>query len=248
MLFDTWIRNAGSSTPVSGHGFSDFVNNVHIPYWYKRRTRDSSETDYKAEVKPIKGAKHVGRTKDKCPVDGATLDLYSIFSMEFEGCLQCRGMWLVKDELRKLKNKALAGRLHWLNDEIDNVEKTAAVPSERACPNFHGKMLSVVFGKSSIVIDWCPKCHGIWLDRAEFDSILEYLNTEAANATRKDIEKEIVQDLKKLWKGGSESRAAEVADIAAAVVALANVTVFEHPALFRFLTNTSAAGRSVGMD
>jgi len=199
-------------------------------------------------MKPIKGAKHMGRSNDKCPVDGTTLDRYSIFSMDFEGCPECHGMWLVKDELRKLKNKALEGRLHWLNDEIDNVEKTAAVPSERACPKSHGKLLSIVFGKSSIVIDWCPKCHGIWLDRAEFDSILEYLSTEAANATRKDVEKEIVQDLKKLLKGGSESRAVEVADIAAAVMALANVTVFEHPALFRFLTNTAAAGRSVGMD
>ena len=199
-------------------------------------------------MEPIKGAKHLEPTNDKCPVDGATLDLYSIFSMEFEGCPKCHGMWLVKDELRKLKNEALEGRLHWLNDEVDNVEKTTAVPSERACPKSHGKMLSVAFGKSSIVIDWCPKCHGIWLDRAEFDSILEYLNTEAANATRKDVEKEIVQDLKKLWKGDPESRATEVADIAAAVMALANVTVFEHPALFRFLTNTAAAGRSVGMD
>jgi hypothetical protein len=74
------------------------------------------------------------------------------------------------------------------------------------------------------------------------------LNSEAANATRKDVEKEIVEDLKKLWRGGQEGRAAEVADIAAAVMALANVTVFEHPALFRFLTNTAAGGRGVGMD
>ena len=154
-------------------------------------------------MEPIKGAKHLKSTEDKCPVDGKRLDRYSIFSMEFEGCPKCHGMWLVKDELRKLKNKALEGRLHWLNDEIDNIEKTAAVPSERACPKSDGgKLLSVVFGKSSIVIDWCPKCHGIWLDRAEFDSILEYLNTEAANATRKDVEKELAQDLKKFWKRG----------------------------------------------
>jgi len=169
--------------------------------------------------------------------------------MKFEGCPKCHGMWLVKDELRKLKNKALEGQLHWLNDEIDNIEKTAAVPSERRCPKSDGgKLLSVVFGKSSIVIDWCPKCHGIWLDRAEFGSIIQYLDTEVGNATRKDVEKEIAEDLKKLWKGGPESRAAEIADIAAAVMALANFTVFEHPALFKFLANTAAAGRSVGMD
>jgi hypothetical protein len=88
----------------------------------------------------------------------------------------------------------------------------------------------------------------MWLDRAEFDSIIHYLDTELANATRKDVEKEITEDLKKLWKGGPEGRAAEVADIAAAVMALANFTVFEHPTLFKFLTNTAAAGRSVGMD
>jgi Zn-finger nucleic acid-binding protein len=234
--------------PVSGHGFSDFINNVHIPYWYKRIRKKSSETDFKVEVEPIAGAKHLKPTKDKCPVDGTTLDLYSIFSMEFEGCPKCHGLWLVKDELRKLKNKALEGRLHWLNDEIDNVEKTAAVRTDRPCPKDGTKLLSVVFGKSSVVLDWCPKCHGMWLDRSEFDSIIEYLNTEAGNATRANVEKEIVKDLKKLWKGDAESRAAEVADIAAAVMTLANVTVFEHPALFRFLTNTASAGHSVGMD
>jgi Zn-finger nucleic acid-binding protein len=200
-------------------------------------------------VETIKGAKHLKSTSDKCPVDGTALDLYSIFSMEFEGCSKCHGMWLAKDELRELKNKVSGGRLQWLNDEIDNIEKTTAVPSERACPKSDGgKLLSVVFGKSSVVIDWCPKCHGIWLDRAAFDSIIKYLNAEAANATRKDVEKEIVEELKKLWKGGPEGRAAEVADIAASVMALANFTVFEHPALFRFLTNTAAAGRSIGMD
>ena len=200
-------------------------------------------------MKPIKGAKHMGPSNDKCPVDATTLDRYSIFSMDFEGCPQCHGMWLVKDELRKLKNKALEGRLHWLNDEVDNIEKTAAIPTERSCPKGDGgKLLAVVFGKSSLVIDWCPKCHGMWLERGEFDSVIEYLNTEAGNATRKDVEKEIAEDLKKLWKGGPESRAAEVADIAAAAMALANFTVFEHPALFRFLTNTAAGGRSVGMD
>lgn len=235
--------------PVSGHGFSDFVNNVHIPYWYKRIRKKSSETDFEVVVEPIRGAKHLKSTNDKCPADGAPLDLYSIFSMEFEGCPKCHGMWLVKDELRKLKNKTEGGRLHWLNDEIDNIEKAAAIRTDHSCAKGDdGKLLSVVFGTSSIIVDWCPKCHGMWLDRGEFDAIIEYLNAEASNATPKDVEEEIAKDLKKLWKGGPESKAAEVADLAAAVSALVNFTIFEHPALFRLLTNTAYAGRSVGMD
>ena len=53
--------------PVSGHGFSDFVNNVHLPFWYKRVRRPSSETDFKVAVQPIRGAKHKGATDRKCP-------------------------------------------------------------------------------------------------------------------------------------------------------------------------------------
>ena len=235
--------------PVSGKGFSDFVNNVHIPYWYKRIRKKSSETDFNVVVEPIRGAKHLKATTDKCPACGETLDLCSAFSMEFESCPKCHGMWLVKDELRKLKNKTEEGQLHWLNDEIDNIEKTAAIPTARSCVKCSGtKMVPVMFGHTSIVIDWCPKCHGMWLDRGEFDSIIEYLNKEAANATPKEIEGEIAKDLKKIWTGGPESRLAEVADTAAAVSAFINATIFEHPALFRLCTSAAQAGHSIGMD
>ena len=42
--------------PVKGKGFSEFVNEVHLPYWHKRIKRKSSETDFKVDVPPIKGA------------------------------------------------------------------------------------------------------------------------------------------------------------------------------------------------
>src|SRR5690242_17645014 len=45
-----------SIMPVSGHGFSDFVNNVHVPFWYKRVRKPSGETDFSVEVVPIRGA------------------------------------------------------------------------------------------------------------------------------------------------------------------------------------------------
>ena len=235
--------------PVSGHGFSDFINNVHVPYWFRRIKKPSSETDFKIEVEPISGAKHLRSTNDDCPACGAKLDLYSILSMEFEGCPKCHGMWLERDELRKLKNKVGIGELHWLNSEVDNIEQTAAIASKRVCPKKDSRnLLSVVFGKSSVLLDWCPKCHGIWLDRGEYDKIVEYLRDEAGNATLKDVEKEITEDVRKLWEGGPESRVAEIGDIAAAVTALLNFTIFEHPKLFKTLMDTEAAARSVGMD
>jgi hypothetical protein len=41
---------------------------------------------------------------------------------------------------------------------------------------------------------------------------------------------------------------AEIGELAAAVTALLNFTIFEHPKLFKFLTDAQAGGRSVGMD
>ena len=233
---------------MSGHGFSDFVNNVHVPYWFKRLKRPSSETDFTIEVEPISGAKHLRKTDEDCPACGAKLDLYSILGIEFEGCPDCRGLWLDRDELRKLKNKVGVGELHWLNSEIDSIENTRAISTNRPCPRKDGAtLLSVVFGKSSIMLDWCPKCQGIWLDRGEYDKVVDYLRDEAGKATVKDVEKEIAEDVKRLWQPGPESPVAELGDIAAAVTALLNFTIFEHPKLTKWLLDTEAAARSIGM-
>jgi Zn-finger nucleic acid-binding protein len=220
--------------PVSGKGFSDFVNNVHVPYWYKRIKRKSSETDTQVQVPPIKGAKLGRTTADQCPGCGIPLDEYTVFSTTFEGCPACKGMWLFKDELRRLKNKVEHGSMRWLNDEINNIEKTSAVATKRACPKCKNvKMVSVLFGKSSIVIDWCPQCHGMWLDRDEFDSVTDYLKHELDSMHPNEMEKKALDEVKLLWGGGPESRYEELLDVKAAISTLINATIFEHPTLVR---------------
>jgi Zn-finger nucleic acid-binding protein len=220
--------------PVSGRGFSDFVNNVHVPYWFQRISRKSSETDYKVAVLPIKGAELKEPTTDKCPACGATLNLYEIFSMLFEGCPHCKGIWLFKDELRRLKNKVEHGSMRWLNEEIDAIGKASLISTQRACVKCKTvNMVSTLFGKSSIVIDWCPQCHGMWLERGEFESIVNYLKEELAKSSR-EIQKIALDETKKIWTGAPEGRPNEIRDAYAAMLALVNATIMEHPTL-RFL-------------
>lgn len=222
--------------PVQGKGFSDFVNNVHVPYWFKHVKTRSSETDFHVAVPPIKGATLEKETADVCPACGHTLSDYTAFSMHFEGCPKCKGIWLVRDELRKLKNKVEDGLLHWMNAEIDNIEQTSVISSQRSCVKCKTiKLVSVKFGKSSVLIDWCPQCHGMWLDRGDFQAITDYLKTELLREHPKDIEKQIALDLRHVWSGGPESRLDEALDAKAAVSALLSTFVFEHPALFAFL-------------
>jgi Zn-finger nucleic acid-binding protein len=220
--------------PAQGHGFSDFVNNVHVPYWYKRIKRPSHETDFTMDVPPIKDAVQKEITSDVCPVCGQNLYIYSIFSMQFEGCAKCKGIWLIKDELRRLKNKVDDGSLRWLNDEIADMEKTSARPTTRPCVKCKTtKMVAVLFGKSSVIVDWCPRCHGIWLDKGEFEIIASYLKTELDGMHPREIEKQAAADVECIWSGGPESRLDELIDAKAAVSALINTTIFDHPALFK---------------
>ena len=52
------------------------------------------------------------------------------------------------------------------------------------CLRIHDRR-RVMFGHSGVVIDWCPDCQGIWLDRSEYDLICEYLRSDVTSATAK---------------------------------------------------------------
>jgi Zn-finger nucleic acid-binding protein len=157
--------------------------------------------------------------------------------MQFEGCPKCKGIWLIKDELRKLKNRVDDGSLRWLNNEIENLERASVVSTKRPCVKCKTtRMVSVNFGKSSTLIDWCPQCHGMWLDRGEFEAITDYLKHERMAMHPKDIERQAAADVKRIWSGGPETRFEELLDAKAAVSALISATIFEHPALFNLCT------------
>ncbi|MGH9404993.1 MAG: zf-TFIIB domain-containing protein [Terriglobia bacterium] len=219
--------------PVRGRGFSDFVNNVHIPYWFQRIGRKSSETDFRLDVPPIQGAQLKGVTADQCPACAGTLNSYDAFSMPFEGCPRCKGIWLFKDELRKLKNKIEQGSMRWLNEEIENIEKASVISTQRPCIKCKTvNLTSVLFGKSSIVIDLCPRCYGIWLERREFEFIVDYLRKELAKSPD-EIEKIALEDLKRVWTGAPEGRLEEMRDAYGAMSALINALFLEHPGAAR---------------
>jgi Zn-finger nucleic acid-binding protein len=191
---------------------------------------------------PIEGAQYEGTTGDVCPACGHTLDAYRIASMPFGSCPNCRGMWLVKDELRKLKNRVEGGSLRWLNDEIENIEKAKVDVTDRLCVKCRTvRLVSVIFGKSAIPIDWCPQCHGMWLDRGAFASIIEYLKAELQGMRSGEIEKRAVEDVKRIWNGGPGHRLEEAWDAEKAISALINTTIFEHPRLFALLNSLPQA-------
>jgi len=231
-----------SIMPVKGKGFSEFVNNAHLPYWHKRVRRKSSETDFTMNVPPVKGAELKSETTHACPGCKTNLNAYTVFGMEIEGCPKCRGIFLDKDELRKLKDKAQKGSwqvLRWLDDETEAIGNTSTMPSKRTCPKCDDtQMVSACFGESGIMIDWCPGCNGTWLDRDEFADIVKFLTDKLSKLTAADARKKVYEEIREMWNG-PEDKLSEILDAKAAISALMNITVFEHPMLFGLMTTIS---------
>lgn len=247
---DSINRELKETMPVHGSGFSDFLIDVHIPYWHKRIKSKSSETDFEVEVLPIKGAEVLSPTDYQCPACKSSLNQYGIFGIEFEGCPRCKGVFLDCSELRKLKDKATNGSwrtLQWMDDEVEAIERTNMTLSNRFCPKCDGiKLLTTSFGDSEVLIDYCTKCNGIWLDRDEFQEIMRHLNSQLMKFSSKEMAGKVYEEIKEIWNG-PENVISEILDAKAAISALINITIFENPALHAKIQSFGDAAKGIGL-
>jgi Zn-finger nucleic acid-binding protein len=210
----------------------------------------SSETNHEPEVAPIKHARLTGPTELTCPACSARLGHYEVYGIEIEGCAACRGVFTDKGELRKLKDKADSDSwrtLRWMDDEVEAIENSRARPSGRSCPKCPDtQMVSVVFGDSDVTIDWCPACQGLWLEKDEFGAVLQHLRDKLTDMTAGQAADEVMQEIKDLWSG-PENKLSELLDVKAAIGALLNITIFEHPLLFKMCMKAQQAGKNTGL-
>ncbi len=235
--------------PIEGKGLAEFLSSVHIPYWYKRIRKKSEKLSEKTGVLPLKQAQLKKQTTYKCPACRANLNEYAIYGINIEGCPQCKGIWTDKDELRKLKDRSEKhswGTLRWMDNETEAIEDVIGMNSKRYCPKCDNrKLLSVSFGDSLVIIDWCPSCHGIWLDKEEFTEIKDYLRTKLDSLSSTEMRDKVSEEIKEIWSG-PEGNVSEMLDAKAAAHALINTTIFEQPKLAKVLLEISRMLNSAG--
>ncbi|MBN1864204.1 MAG: zf-TFIIB domain-containing protein [Victivallales bacterium] len=91
----------------------------------------------------------------------------------FEGtpvelCEECGGIWLNKGDLNKIAHP-ISGDIEYCSQENPGRKG----PSTLECPVCKGVQLAranfIEF--SDIMLDVCPECHGIWLDKGELEAI-----------------------------------------------------------------------------
>ncbi len=228
---------------VRGNGFSDFINEIHRPYWRHRiqeeSTDDSDETPEEAEsdappFRPIRDAEWIKSTDLSCPACDTALERYEAFGIELEGCPNCYGMWLNDDELRQLKDRAEGEKwtdLRWVDDELEALQTTYGMPSHRPCPDCTDQnLVTVQFGQSRTHLDMCPSCEGKWLDAGVFTNIMEHLKKQVVELTPGEAANRLKYELAEVVSG-PEGPLSELQDAKAAAGTLISVSLFKHPQL-----------------
>jgi len=171
----------------------------------------------------------------QCPNCQCELKPRDIGGVEVDECRECQGVWFDKDELRQAKD-ATDSDLSWLDFEIwKHEEDFQTTESSRKCPACGKQMASLVYGSTSVVIDYCPTCRGTWLNKGEFKKIIESLEEEVSSESFSEYVKEAVREGVELVTG-HESFVSEWKDFSTVLRLMQYRLFVENPGLLSTIT------------
>lgn len=127
----------------------------------------------------------------KCPNCDGELEAKTFKKVRIEECNKCQGLWFDRDELKKAKDSTDTD-LAWLDFDIFEEKESKYHKSEtdKLCPRDGSSLSKLTYSHSSVSIDTCPVCHGIFLDKNEFEKIIKFLENEVVENTSGDWAKE----------------------------------------------------------
>lgn len=127
-----------------------------------------------------------------CPCDEVSLDQ----------CDACFGLWFDKGEMRQCKSKR-DETLNWMDAELfSNPEKIAMKPTDHACPVCEGKKLMALdYDNTGVVVEYCISCQGLWLDKGEFDKIIQALHHRSLEQTIGEYLRAALEETKEVLTG-----------------------------------------------
>lgn len=105
--------------------------------------------------------------------------------LELDECPSCGGIWFDEGEMKALLDQGDFAVRQVEKEAVPRVESNSKV-SDRSCPVCHIHLDTYRYDyESTVELDICRKCGGIWVDDGELEGILAY--NEACAATQ-DLE------------------------------------------------------------
>lgn len=140
----------------------------------------------------------------RCPACSSLLTKDFEIGIELDVCPACGGIWFDDGELRTLMEQGEQAVQHVEKEAVPHREQVAKT-SERQCPACRIPLDTYCYNYSSTVkLDSCRKCGGIWVDNGELDAILA---CQASNAANADLERSKAEALGAMQESLDKTRA-----------------------------------------
>lgn len=170
----------------------------------------------------------------QCPIGHGDLTTREIFGVVVHECPACRGLFFEKGELEEA-TEAIEPDLDWVDFDIwkhqDQFQLSAAT---NRCPRDGAQMATAKYGEPAIEIDVCPQCHAVWLDKGEFEKVIQSLEKQLDAMSASDYVRESVTEARELVSG-EESFSSEWKDLGTVLRLFQYRMLVEHPGLSKTL-------------
>ena len=104
-----------------------------------------------------------------CVKCNSVLDKSKVGDIEVDLCPSCGGLWLDRGEIERLGAEA-RGAVDNLRRVLTGGSQAGLSDMPTACPACDGMLVEVRLGR--VLIDFCKKCRGVFLDKGELAAAL----------------------------------------------------------------------------
>jgi Zn-finger nucleic acid-binding protein len=121
-----------------------------------------------------------------CVKCNSILDKATFQGLEVDLCPKCGGLWLDRGEITRAA-KLPEAELTRLRALLTGSSGPPPIPTQTKapCPACPGALSEVVLG--AVHVDYCEKCHGIFLDRGELEEALTAVQSRGRTTSAREI-------------------------------------------------------------
>jgi uncharacterized protein len=121
----------------------------------------------------------------RCPVDKKDMIVVEHLKIELDYCLGCAGVWFDASELELLIESLKREGANIKTGNQLNLTAANVTEAPRKCPHCGSKMDKVWIGNQpKVLIDSCPRGHGLWFDGGELQQVLRQLQSSGQSGSR----------------------------------------------------------------
>lgn len=109
-----------------------------------------------------------------CPRDGRELEYQGFWKYPRHACGQCRGVFVSERDMTESLGRKGPTEI----EDVAQVKLDNVTDSDLQCPKDRAGMKAVILAGAEI--DVCPSCTGLWLDKGEYEKIMERMKERIA--------------------------------------------------------------------